>query len=211
MDLGAIIGALARHAGSAIGVWLAANGFINGSDQEMVIGAVVGVAMVVWSIISKLYFSPPTISGGVKSIAAALLITGLGVSLMACTTLPDGTVVLNPSARAKLETASKWAHRGSTTAHVIVIGITSSCSGKTSAFCNKAMPLVALVDGALTVFDKALAAGDKALADGSASDAALGQALADLIETEKAVEDYIASIKTQTSALPTDFVWPTDG
>jgi hypothetical protein len=120
----------------------------------------------------------------------------------------DGT--LKPSARAKLETASQWAHRGSTTAHALIIGITASCSNNTSKFCATAMPIVALADGALAIFDKALAAGDAALASGDASDATLGNALASLIETEKDVENFIAQIKTQSSELPgaPAIVWP---
>ena len=133
------------------------------------------------------------------AIALPLFLLSVSVPLSGC---QDGQLTL--SAREKLETASTWAHRGSMAAHGLIIGITTTCEGKTSAFCNKAMPIVALASGALTIFDKGLAVADAALANTGTPDDQLIAAVRNLIDLERDVEDYIAQIKTQSSEAPAD-------
>lgn len=125
-------------------------------------------------------------------------------AVAACTTMPDGSVVLNPSARAKLETASKWAHRFSAGAHLTILGISSTCEGRTSNFCAAAMPIIILADGALKLYDAGLVEADKALASTGTPEEQLAAAAAGLIKLEGDVEDYLADIKVQKSELDSE-------
>src|SRR5882724_6525656 len=119
------------------------------------------------------------------------LVAGLALAL-GLTACANGQLI--PSARDKLTTASQWAHRVAVGAKLVIVGISTSCDGKTTKFCNTAMPFVLLADGALVLFNDGLATADAALADPGSPEEKLANAAAGLIGLEKSLEEYIDKI-----------------
>ena len=133
-----------------------------------------------------------------RSLAAAIGLSAiLSLGLAGCVTNPDGSVVLDPSARVKLESASKWAHRVSAGASLTIVGIKVACEGNVSSFCDKALPIVGQATAALVLYDSALAKADAALDNTGTPEEQLAAAAASLIELESDVEDFLRQLRNQ--------------
>lgn len=135
-----------------------------------------------------------------RILAAALALPMLAMPLQGCITNPDGTVVLAPDARTKLETALRWAKRAKAGADMVIVGINTTCAGSTSDFCAKAVPIVAIANAVVELGGKAIDAAERALAAQGTPEEQLARAAADLIKFEQDVEDFIRDLKATKGA-----------